>query len=305
MSFPKQSHYNLNLIRKPTLRLCSSSPKVSVFERQLSLMKTPTVLQDSLDNSPNVPRYHGNSNGSTLSDDQYSTNSSDATLVGSGDNFKCTNSLLKYEATVKLSPSTTISSTTLENKTKNLIEKSKSIELKIPVQEIINLKTKIESLINESLNVFHSITRDDIDLLLTHLSEAVIGVFVVFGAEIMRLNKDGFLVLVQLVTASAIKICFKNDNHDSLFLQSSIQPVLERSNLTFGVKKSLSHLITTLHFYILFSTLRITSIFKNNYMIEESKIDSLSIMVLGTIMVLMCLNLIFNSLPASRYYTKS
>ncbi|CAM9024707.1 unnamed protein product [Wickerhamomyces anomalus] len=265
--------YQFSLGRKPTLRLCSGSPRLSVFERQLSLMKTPTIMQNNLLNSPNSGNRSilTNSQGSSpISDLQSSSNSSEATLIASGNNLDNLNPM-KYIG----------------------INSSKS---SIPSNSPVPFKKQ------NSIQRHNGNFKNDVDLFLDYLSELVIGVFVVFGAEILKLNKDGFLVLVQFVTASVIRIGFKNGEYDSLLLQSPIVPILEGSNLPVEFKRSVSHLITTLQFYILFSTLRITAIFKNNYCIEDSRIDSLSIMGLGAVMILLCLNLIINSLPASRRY---
>ena len=302
--------YQFSLGRKPTLRLCSGSPRLSVFERQLSLMKTPTIMQNNLLNSPNSGNGSilTNSQGSSpISDLQSSSNSSEATLIASGNNLDNLNPI-KFIG-INSSKSSIPSNSPVPFKKQNSIQRhnetsstNKSIAFKIPIQEIIHYKNSLEHFINECLDLVYSITRNDVDLFLDYLSELVIGVFVVFGAEILKLNKDGFLVLVQFVTASVIRIGFKNGDYDSLLLQSPIVPILEGSNLPVEFKRSVSHLITTLQFYILFSTLRITAIFKNNYCTEDSRIDSLSIMGLGAVMILLCLNLIINSLPASRRY---
>lgn len=298
-----QSGANMNFKRKPTLRLCSDSPRISAFERQLSLIKTPVVMQNG--NSPTLIRGNLKSVSYSAADDsspnESLSNLSDATLIGSGNNqLKQINSLKRDQSDEHIKAVNT-TPTSLKAKANS---KPVSLNFRIPIKEIIHIKNELEIFVNSIIETLNSITKKDVDLFLDHLSEFIIGVFVVFSAEILCFNKEAFLTLVQMVVACVIRFGLKNGGNDSLLLQSSVISVFENSNLPVHIKRSITHLITTLQFYILFSTFRVTFIFKKNYMDEYSKIDSLSIMGLGVVMVLLCLNLITNSLPASHHYSE-
>lgn len=298
-----QSSANINFQRKSALRLCSESPRISAFERQLSLIKTPVVMQNN--NSPPLMRRSvnliSNSNERHTSPTESLSNLSDATLVGSGNNLiGQTNSLKRIEVNNEINSVTKIPISSEEKRKTEPM----SLKFKIPMNEINAVKNEVEFFVRNVVETLHSITKRDVDTFLNHLAEVIIGVFVVFGGEILHLNKEAFLTLVQMVVVCVIRIGLKSSENDSLMFQSSIISVLEIPALPVRIKRSVTRLITTLQFYILFSTLRITFIFKKNYVDDESKVDSLTIMGLGLVMVLLCLNLIINSLPASRHYNE-
>jgi len=305
---------NLSTQRKPALRLCSSSPRISAFERQLSLMKTPPIMQqmdphsnsnssspDSGIRSSSLAKYQADKNQlMETSPTQFSSNSSDATLVADNQ-IEQINSLKRGEAQI-ITQRKQNSPLAVETPINASSTHFQSIDFRIPVNIILQIVSTVESLVSDVANFVSSITREDVNCLCDYLSELAVGIFVIFGGEILEQNKDAFLILVSFVSASVLRIAFKNGDYDSLLLQGRVVPIFETSNLSIEIKRSVTRLIVILQFYILFSILRITAIFKSKYALEYSKLDNLSIMGLGVVMVLLCLNLIVNALPSFRHY---
>ncbi|CCH44361.1 putative membrane protein [Wickerhamomyces ciferrii] len=302
------------LTRKPTINLYPDSPKIGAFEKQLSLIKTPELL---LNDTLSPITYDLSDEPISLDElsplDHSSVDSGAAQLEKKLNSLRKSNRLITSRsrqqqaeaqaAKIKKQAIESIKTPKLASPNLSSINRVGSLKFKVPTEEIKQLRSELELFITNIVHFIGGVTRNDVEVFFDGLSEIIIGVFVIFGCEIMSLSKDSFLVLVQLVTVSVIRIGFRNVDYDSLLFQSPIVSIFEKSNLPNTVKRSITHLITMFQVHLLLSTFRVTASFKSRYYIEESKIDSLTIMGLGLIMVLLCLNLLLNALPASRRYS--
>lgn len=254
------------------------SPKMSVFEKQLSLINSSSVGMKSTfvkRKQPSMGYFKYSS--SPISSNSIGTG--DSTLIGSisSSNLKSGN---KYY--------------TNNNNKSHMIKRRSSIHLRISFYYFTEFYKFIITNYKFLNNYFKSIKKEQIKLIFELISIFTISLISTFSSDVLKLNKE---VFISSLPFSSILIF--NQNLNMFFSTSYILKLKENSlELT---KRLIFKLTFAFQSLLLFSLIRIAVIFKNKFLTninaENLNFDQLTLLSLVLSITSILANIVLNSIP--------